>query len=40
MLADLADCFGFVGVVVDGRGDAFKAHDVPIVYEILESIAS
>lgn len=40
MLADEADCLGLIGVVVDGRCDAFEAYDMAVVDEIHESFAA
>lgn len=40
MLADEADCLRLVGVVVDGRCDAFEAYDVAVVDEFHESFAA
>lgn len=40
VLADEADRFGFVGIVVDGRCDAFEADNVTVPNELHESFAA
>lgn len=40
VLTDEADRFGLVGVIVDGRCDAFKTDDVSVANELHESFAA
>lgn len=40
MLADEADRFSLIGIVVDRRCDAFEADDVSVANELHESFAA